>query len=146
MGHWDRDRYLAERARLEALLEELAAELQSTEAPLLPLGGLVEGWHTGDRQARHDLLAAFFDELDVLDGEIVAVVPRADRAAEVVSLLEKACAQYCPGSPGGIRGDTYDGVQEPLLLTTGRVLCGAEHPGHTAQERYSWADQDGVQP
>ncbi len=103
MGHWDRDRYLAERARLEALLEELAAELQSTEAPLLPLGGLVEGWRTGDRQARHDLLAAFFDELDVLDGKIVAVVPRADRTAEVVSLLEKAYAQYCPGSPGGIR-------------------------------------------
>lgn len=75
---------------------------------MLPMGGLVEGWQTGDRQTRHDLLAAFFDELDGLHGEIVAVVPRADRAAEVVSFLEKAYAQYCPGSPGGIRPYGYD--------------------------------------
>jgi hypothetical protein len=69
------------RARLEALLAEVAEELQSTKEPVLPLGGLVEGWRTNDPRTRRDLLAAFFDELDVLDGEIVAVVPRADRAA-----------------------------------------------------------------
>jgi hypothetical protein len=103
MGHWTRDRYLEERARLEALLAELAEELQSADAPLLPPGGLVEGWRTDDPRTRRDLLAAFFDEIDVLDGQIVAVVPRADRAAEVMALLEKAYGQYCPGSPGGIR-------------------------------------------
>jgi hypothetical protein len=103
MGHWTRDRYLEERGRLEALLAELSEELQSTTEPALPLGGLVEGWRTNDPRTRHDLLAAFFDELDVLDGEIVAVAPRADRAAEAMALLEKAYEQYCPGSPGGIR-------------------------------------------
>jgi Recombinase/Recombinase zinc beta ribbon domain len=103
MGHWTRDRYLAERERLERLLEEVSAESRSDDAPFVPLGSLMEGWRTGDSKTRHDLVAAFFDELDVLDGKITTVVPRRDRAAEVMALLEKAYAQYCPGSPGGIR-------------------------------------------
>lgn len=103
MGHWTRERYLAERERLEHLLEELHAEAQDDQAPFVPLGSLMEGWRAGDAKTRHDLVAAFFDELDVLDGKITTVVPRKDRAAEVMSLLERAYAEYRPGSPGVAR-------------------------------------------
>jgi hypothetical protein len=34
------------------------------------------------------VLAAFFDELDVLDGRVVSGVPRAEYAAEVAALLD----------------------------------------------------------
>jgi hypothetical protein len=61
--------YLAERERLERLLEELNAESQS-DVPYMPLGSLMDGWRTGDSRTRHDLVAAFFNELDVLDGQI----------------------------------------------------------------------------
>jgi hypothetical protein len=105
MGHWTRDRYLAERERLERLQEELRAENEVDQVPFAPLGSLMEGWRTGDAKTRHDLVAAFFDELDVLDGRITTVVPRKDRAAEVMALLGAAYHQYCPGSPGGIRGN-----------------------------------------
>jgi hypothetical protein len=114
MGHWARDRYLAERERLEQLLEELNAESQSA-APFVPLGNLMEGWRTGDSRTRHDLVAAFFDELDVLDGRIISVVPRKDRAAEVMALLERAYAQYRPGSPGGIQGGSDNTVRLPEI-------------------------------
>ena len=56
----------------------------------LPLGSLMEGWNSGDNRTRRDLLAVFFDELDVLDGQITAVVPRKDREAQVVALLEQS--------------------------------------------------------
>jgi hypothetical protein len=115
MGHWTRDRYLAERERLERLLAELSAESRDDEAPFVPLGSLMDGWRAGDSKTRHDLVAAFFDELDVLDGKITTVVPRADRAAEVMGLLESAYAQYRPGSPGGIRGDGDDTISRPLF-------------------------------
>jgi hypothetical protein len=49
------------------------------------------------------LLAAFFDEIDIVDQEIVSVVPRKDYSAEVVALLDKLDDQYSGCSPGGIR-------------------------------------------
>ena len=70
-----------------------------------PLGLVESRWEDRDVGTRHDLVAAFFDELDVLDGRITSVVPRRDRAAGVMPLLERAYAQYRPGSPGGIRAD-----------------------------------------
>src|SRR5262245_27936371 len=89
--------------------EELAEVVEDVSTmPLLPLGSLMDGWRTGDQRIRHDLVAAFFDELDVLDGSIVSVVPRSDYAAEVVALLELVERERS-GSPGGIRGD----FQEP---------------------------------
>ena len=48
------------------------------------------GWNSGDNRTRRDLLAVFFEELDVLDGQITAVVPRKDREAQVVALLEQS--------------------------------------------------------
>lgn len=60
-------------------------------------------------------MAAFFDEVDVLDGKITTVVPRADRVAEVMSLLERAYAEYRPGSPGGIRGYSHNTVWVPPI-------------------------------
>jgi hypothetical protein len=62
----------------------------------------MEGWRTGDARVRRGLLAAFFDEIDVLDGEVVSLVPRAEYAAEVVTLLEHVAA-VTRSSPGGIR-------------------------------------------
>ena len=115
MGHLTRERYLAERERLERLQEELRAENEVDQVAFVALGSLMEGWRTGDAKTRHDLVAAFFDELDVLDGRITTVVPRKDRAAEVMALLEAADTQYCPGSPGGIRGDGDDMVSPPLF-------------------------------
>lgn len=108
MDHWTRERYLAERERLERLLGKLSAESGGDQVAFAPLGSLMEGWRTGDPRTRHDPVATFFDELDVLDGKITTVVPRKDRATEVMSLLESAYARYRPGSPGGIRGDTYE--------------------------------------
>jgi hypothetical protein len=102
-GWWNEERFRTERARLEALRDELRLEQQAPSAPSLPLGGLMEGWRTGDARTRRELLATFFDELDVLDREIVAVVPRADRAAEVMTLLEEAYAEVCRSGPCGLR-------------------------------------------
>jgi hypothetical protein len=64
----------------------------------------MDGWRTGDPRVRRGLLGAFFDELDILDGQVVAVVPRAEYAAEVATLLEQVGA-VTRSSPGGIRGD-----------------------------------------
>lgn len=102
-GWWTEERFRTERTRLEALRDELRLEQQAPSTPSLPLGGLIEGWRTGDARTRRELLATFFDELDVLDREIVAVVPRADRAAEVMTLLEEAYAEVCRSGPCGLR-------------------------------------------
>jgi hypothetical protein len=51
--------------------------------------------------------SAFFDQLDILDGEVISVVPRAEYAAQVVALLEHVGA-VARSSPGGIRHDTYE--------------------------------------
>ena len=56
------------------------------------------------RAAARDLVGAFFDEIDVSDGRIVTVVPRAEYAAEVVPLLEHVDRER-RRSPGGIRGN-----------------------------------------
>jgi hypothetical protein len=54
---------------------------------------------TGDRlsnaDARRELLATPFDRLIVKEGEISEYVPRADRAAEVVELVEQAIGPSC---------------------------------------------------
>ena len=64
---------------------------------------MTEGWATGDPRTRRGLLGVFFDEIDIVDQEIVSVVPRKQYAAEVVALLDKLDDQYCGCSPGGIR-------------------------------------------
>lgn len=103
MGHWSKARYLEERARLEALRVELEQELTAPTRSPIPLGSLTEAWRVAGPRARGGLLRVFFDELDVLDREVISVVPRADHAAEVMALLERAYGQYCAGDPGGVR-------------------------------------------
>src|SRR5207247_3989232 len=106
-GHIDEATYLAEHARLTAQREELTQAVEEPRPSLLPVGSLMDGWLTGDARIRRDLVAAFFDELDIEDGRIVGVVPRSDYAAEVVMLLELV-EQERRRSPGGLRGDSHN--------------------------------------
>jgi len=94
-------------------LERALERPQSTTS--LPLGSRMDGWRTGDARTRCGLLAAFFDELDVLDGQVVSAVPRSGYAAAVVALLESV-EKLTRSSPGGIRADTYDVFAEPILM------------------------------
>jgi len=48
----------------------------------------MDGWRTVTRAPSSDYWAAFFGELDVLDGRVVSAVPRSEYAAEVATLLE----------------------------------------------------------
>jgi hypothetical protein len=89
LGHLPKDDYLAEYARLQAQREELEyAPAEPGASRLPPLGGLMDGWRTGDQLIRQGLVAAFFEELDVKEGDIVSIVPRREYAAEVVAPLE----------------------------------------------------------
>ncbi len=101
-GHIDESIYLAEHARLTAQREELSRPGEEPRPLPVPIGSLMDGWRTGDPRVRRDLVAAFFDEIDVRDGEIASVVPRAEYAAEVVALLERVDGER-RRSPGGIR-------------------------------------------
>jgi hypothetical protein len=81
----------------------------------------MDGWGTGDPRTRRGLLAAVFDELDVLDGQVVSAVPRSEYAAEVAALLDsvESLTRCSPGggcgSPGGIRGYSHNTVQWPRI-------------------------------
>jgi DNA invertase Pin-like site-specific DNA recombinase len=90
-GHITESEYRAEWERLVARRDELTASAgMAVDTATLPLGSLMAGWNSGDNRTRRDLLAVFFEELDVLDGQITAVVPRKDREAQVVALLEQS--------------------------------------------------------
>ena len=102
-GHVDEETYKTEWARLQAQREELVGQAAERKRSPLPLGSLMEGWATGDPRNRRALLAVFFDEIDIVDQEIVSVVPKKEHAAEVVALLDRLDDQYCGCSPGGIR-------------------------------------------
>ncbi len=131
-GHIEEDEYLREVARLE----ELRDELRGAVAPKRSIQpkGIRAIWHSGDADARRALLATLFDRLIVKEGEISEYVPRADRAAEVVALVEQAIGpsrvinapqpedgwrakgrprtQTSNGGKGGIR--TLEGALHPL--------------------------------
>jgi hypothetical protein len=62
----------------------------------------VEGWNTGDPRTRRELTAAFFREIDVLDGLVEAVRPRDNRGADVATLLDRAFESFVGCSPGGV--------------------------------------------
>jgi hypothetical protein len=62
----------------------------------------MDAWGTGNPVTRRDLLLAFFEELDIEERRVVAVVPRRDRAGEVADLLDRV-RQFHRCSPGGIR-------------------------------------------
>jgi hypothetical protein len=84
----------------------------------------------GDRdpRTRRGLLAAFFDEIDIVDQEIVSVVPRKDYAAEVVALLDKLDDQHSGCSPNGTlfepAGRTRKAPNPVINETCDTVVCG----------------------
>jgi hypothetical protein len=61
----------------------------------------MEAWRTGDPVTRRELVLAFFEELDIEERRVVAVVPRRDRPAEVADLLDRV-RQFRRSSPGGV--------------------------------------------
>ena len=68
-----------------------------------------EAWRLGDASSKRDLLVTLFDEIDVFDGRIVAVKPRADRIVEVTDLIDRAYDEPLPGGPGGLLGVGREG-------------------------------------
>jgi hypothetical protein len=99
------ERLQAETRSLEALREEIHRELEHPTSQIWPVGSLSEIWARGAHDAglRRDLLTEFFEELTVRGSEIIAAVPRSDRAAEVAALLEGAYRGFTSGDPGGVR-------------------------------------------
>src|SRR5919204_5877384 len=58
MGHWEKDRYVQERARLEEDRRQLEDQAQPQRA--LQLEGVLDGWRSGDPVVRRALAAALF--------------------------------------------------------------------------------------
>ena len=100
-GHLEEAAYRAEWDRLIARRQEIAAELAQPQPSPLPLEGLLAAWNTGVPRTRRELIAAFFQEIDVLDGQVEAVRPREDRAAEVATLLDRAFESFVGVAPAG---------------------------------------------
>ena len=50
--------------------------------------GIWDAWQTGNQETRRNLVCVLFDSVLIEDGEITGWTPRADRTAEVVSLME----------------------------------------------------------
>jgi hypothetical protein len=86
MGHWEKDRYVQERARLEEDRRQL--EDQAEPERTLKLDGVLDGWRSGDPVVRRALVGALFEELYVKDGAIVGWKARVERAAEVERLRD----------------------------------------------------------
>ena len=72
---------------LQERRRKVLAAMESAESPV-PLDGILDAWNQGDAQTRRELLQAFFDELDVRDGEIVGYKLRTDKQDEVAALLD----------------------------------------------------------
>jgi DNA invertase Pin-like site-specific DNA recombinase len=115
---WDEDHYLAEVTRLTALRDELAAQA-TPQKPPLDFTGVLSAWDSGDPGTRRDLLASLFDALNVEDGAIVACLPRADRAADVVTLLRYVT------NVAGAEGEGFEppGAWRPLRFSRPAGRC-----------------------
>lgn len=87
-GHISEDDYLREARRLKELADQLRGAVPAKRA--IQTKGIRDLWHHGGAGARRQLLSALFDRLIVRDDEIVEYVPRVDRAAEVIALVEEA--------------------------------------------------------
>lgn len=93
-------------------------------APPLDFTGILAAWDSGDPATRRDLLASLFDALNVEHGTIAAVLPRADRAAQVAALIEYVVAAEGEGfePPRAWRPLRFS---RPLRSTTPASLRGA---------------------
>lgn len=129
-GHISEADYLREAARLKELREQLRGALPTKRS--LRVKGILDLWQRGDEHARRQLLGNLFERLVVRDGEIVEYVPRADRAAEVIALVEQAV-----GTGGAINGPREYGWRAKgrprRIIANGgkggiRTLEGVSHP------------------
>ncbi len=87
-GHISEADYRREAARLEELRERLKGDLPAKRST--HIRGIRELWENGDADARRQLLGTLFDRLILRDGETAEYVPRPDRAAEAIALVEQA--------------------------------------------------------
>lgn len=90
MGHWEKDRYVQERARLEEDRRQLENQAEPERA--LKLEGVLDGWRGGDPVVRRALVGALFEELYVKEGKIVGWKARTERAAEAERLMDEVGA------------------------------------------------------
>ena len=95
-GHITEADYLREAARLGELREQLTAAAPTRRS--VKQHGIRDVWEGGDADARRQLLGTLFDRLILRDGAIVEYVPRAEYAAEVIALVDRAV-----GSAGVIK-------------------------------------------
>lgn len=101
-GHIDEATHLAAHARLVKAAGGAGAGCGAPQPTSLPRGSLMDCWRRGDWRTRRGLLAASFDELDVLEGQVVSAVPRSEYAAEVAALLESVMT-FIDVAPAGFR-------------------------------------------
>ena len=87
-GHVSEADYLREAARLAELRDQLRGSLPTKRS--VRIQGIRDVWERGGADARRQLLGTLFERLIVRDGQIVEYVPRADRVAEVIALVEQA--------------------------------------------------------
>ena len=113
------EHYKAERDRLGDLRKELI--LTTAPQPTIHLDGLLATWRSGDPIARNRILGLLFDALHVKDGEIVSFTPRADRAAEVIALIDQAIGRRVEN--------------ERLAVVGGEMFAGTEREGFEPSNR-----------
>ena len=100
--HVSEPEYQRERERLEVLRADLAASTK-VAAPVIPLAGIGSAWRAAAPTTRREMLAALFEGLIVIEGEITDFVPRPERAAVVVGLLQAVNeADFAKCGKGGV--------------------------------------------
>ena len=72
--------------------DPLRAELDSSSRPRssIKLAGILDAWRRGNGAHRRQLLMTLFDGLVVRNQLIVEWIPRRDRAAEVIAIMDSA--------------------------------------------------------
>jgi DNA invertase Pin-like site-specific DNA recombinase len=123
-GHKGEDAYRKERARLDALRDELTRAAAPTSPVIARLSGVGRAWAHGRPPERRALLRALFERLYVDHGTVARYVARREYREEVEELVGRAVGnglEYVePGSltvsegrgKGGIR--TLEGALHPL--------------------------------
>jgi hypothetical protein len=86
-GHWDEEKYRAERERLDRLRKDLQ-DAASPERVDPKAHGSHPAWDTGDGVVRRELLATLFSDIHVSQGRVVGYTPRPDRQAQVTRLID----------------------------------------------------------
>ena len=88
-GRLSDDTYASERAKYEALREEVA-QAATPSVPLPDFGRLLDDWRSADMAAKRRTLTRLFDALYVEDGQVTRYQPRAEHRLEAQALIEYA--------------------------------------------------------